>query len=111
MCIRDSELFCIRRGQLIGQTTMSSQSRLPTVTRLLERAFAGADQPEAATSIPREKVDEMHLLDTWLQRNDERLVVIQVDPAAPAASAETVLEALRRPVRAATRPGVRARAS
>jgi DNA polymerase-3 subunit epsilon len=105
------ELFCIRRGQLIGQTTMSSQSRLPTVTRLLERAFAGADQPEAATSIPREKVDEMHLLDTWLQRNDERLVVIQVDPAAPAASAETVLEALRRPVRAATRPGVRARAS
>ena len=24
----------------------------------------------------------MHLLDTWLQRNDERLVIVQVDPLA-----------------------------
>ena len=28
----------------------------------------------------------MHLLDTWLQRNDDRLTVIQVDAGAPAAS-------------------------
>jgi excinuclease UvrABC nuclease subunit len=104
------ELFCIRRGQLVGQVSISKQTRVTTIARVLERAFdaAGdAGDPSAAGAIPREKVDEMHMLDTWLQCHDDRLVVIQVDPDAPAASAEAILAAARRPIAA----GGRARAS
>jgi DNA polymerase-3 subunit epsilon len=109
------ELFCIRRGQLVSQATVSKQSRLTTIERALARAFetkGAAGEPEAESApIPREKVDEMHLLDTWLQRNDDRLVVISVDLAAPSASAESIAAAIRRPVAAAARAGGRARAS
>ena len=53
----------------------------------------------------------MHLLDTWLQRNDDRLTVISVDPAAPASAAEAILAAARAPLAAPAGPGRRARAS
>jgi DNA polymerase-3 subunit epsilon len=111
------EMFCIRRGQLVSQTALSRQTRLTTVERALERAFPTeivADEPAERAAIPRDKVDEMHLLDTWLQRNNERLVIVQVDPLAPAESAEAVVSAVRQPVpvRAAPRTRMaRARAS
>jgi len=109
------ELFCIRRGQLVSQASVSRQTHLATIERVLAHAFVteGAASDPAADSapIPREKVDEMHLLDTWLQRNDERLVVIPVDPSAPAASAEAVAAAVRRPLVTSARAGGRARAS
>jgi DNA polymerase-3 subunit epsilon len=89
------ELFCIRRGQLVGQTRLTRQTRLVTVERVLVAAYP-ADDPDAEMQrIAREKVDEMHLLDTWLQRNNDRLMVLQVDPKAPAVSAEAVMAAVR----------------
>jgi DNA polymerase III subunit epsilon len=104
------ELFCIRRGQVVGQTRVTRQTRLTTISRALTTAFA-VQPPEAeATGIAREKVDEMHLLDDWLKRNDGRLTVIQVDPAAPAASADAILAAVRAPA-ARPAPTDRARAS
>lgn len=124
------ELFVIRRGQLVGQVTLTRLTRLSTIVRALETAFAGDDAPAATMADPsasvgagsaspgsgpaartplrREKVDEMHLLDSWLQRNDERLTVVQVDPAAPAAAAEAVLAAARPPRAAGGRAGARA---
>ena len=110
------ELFWIRRGQLVGQARVTRQTRLGTVQRALEAAFANSMASDTAadpSAIPREKVDEMHLLDTWLQRNTDHLTVLQVDPAAPGDVAEAVLEAVRRaplPSRA-TGKGSRARAS
>jgi len=93
------ELFCIRRGQLVSQTTLSCQARLPTIARALDRAFADrgapAVEPSGRRSIPRDKVDEMHLLDTWLQHNAERLTVIPVDLAEPATAAGAISSALR----------------
>lgn len=105
------ELFCIRRGQLIGQATLTCQSRVTTVARALARAFRATDALEDATSIPREKVDEMHLLDTWLQRHDDHLIVLQVDLAEPSAAAEAVMNALRQPLAQASRSAASARAS
>jgi DNA polymerase-3 subunit epsilon len=92
------ELFCIRRGQLVSQSRLTRLTRLGTVARALGAAFADREPADAAEPIARAKVDEMHLLDTWLQRNDERLTVIQVDPSRPAASAEAILAAVRQPV-------------
>jgi DNA polymerase-3 subunit epsilon len=103
------ELFCIHRGQLVGQTRMTRQTHLGTIARALETAFTDDGLGADAGPIAREKVDEMHLLDTWLQRNDDRLTVIQVDAGAPAASAEAVLAAVRQP--APRVAGGRARAS
>jgi excinuclease UvrABC nuclease subunit len=107
------ELFWIRRGQLAGQTRLTHQTRLSTIARGLEATFAEMDAASEASPIAREKVDEMHLLDTWLQRNDDRLTVIQVDPADPTASAGAILAAARSPLAsAAERTGRRrARAS
>jgi excinuclease UvrABC nuclease subunit len=104
------ELFCIRRGQLVGQVRLTRQTRLATIARALESAFPAPDQAAEALPIAREKVDEMHLLDTWLQRNDDRLTVIQVDPTAPADSADAILEAVRQPL-ATSAASRRARAS
>jgi DNA polymerase-3 subunit epsilon len=104
------ELFCIRRGQLAGQARLTRQTRLGTIARALEMAFHDDRADDEATPIARERVDEMHLLDTWLQRNDERLTVVQVDLAVPAAAAEAILAAVRQPT-TSHRPGRRARAS
>ncbi|MGE3910525.1 MAG: exonuclease domain-containing protein [Chloroflexota bacterium] len=103
------ELFCIRRGQLVGQTRLTRQTRISTVARVLAATFVESEADSAP--IAREKVDEMHLLDTWLQRNDDRLTVIQVDPMAPAASAEAILAAVRQLPQVAAASGRRARAS
>ena len=104
------ELFWIRRGQLAGQTRLTRQTRLSTIARGLESAFADTDAATEGSPIAREKVDEMHLLDTWLQRNDDRLTVIQVDPADPAASAEAILAAARAPIPVPARSAGRGRA-
>jgi len=105
------ELFWIRRGQLAGQTRLTRQTRLVTIERALVGTFASDDAPSEGSPIAREKVDEMHLLDTWLQRNDDHLTVIQVDPAAPASSAEAILSAARSPLTPAAGASRRARAS
>lgn len=107
------ELFCIRRGQVAGQSRLTRQTRLGTIARALETAFAAEEPAADGLPIAREKVDEMHLLDTWLQRNDDRLTVIHVDPTAPAASANAIMTAVRTPVATPVRSGAggRARAS
>lgn len=107
------EVFWIRRGQLVGQALVTRQTRLATVTRALEQAFPPATPAEDSATIAREKVDEMHLLDTWLQRNDERLTVVPVHPGSPGSSAEAILAAVRQPGLGAHRTGSgqRARAS
>jgi DNA polymerase-3 subunit epsilon len=107
------ELFWIRRGQLVGQARVTRQTRVSTIARALEAAFLESESPAEGAAIARDKVDEMHLLDTWLQRNSDQLTVLQVDPAAPAALAEEILAAVRRlplPARSAGK-GSRARAS
>jgi len=104
------ELFCIRRGQVVSQTRVTRQTRLATIVRALEAAFAERVPDAAILRIAREKVDEMHLLDDWLRRNDARLTVMQVDPSAPGTSAEAVQAAVRTPVARAL-PSGRARAS
>jgi excinuclease UvrABC nuclease subunit len=107
------ELFCIRRGQLVGQTRVTRQTRLSTIGRALESVFVEDDVSAESLPIGRDKVDEMHLLDQWLQRNDDRLTVIHVDPTAPADSADAVLAAVRATSAEAVRTGSRgsARAS
>lgn len=104
------ELFWIRRGQLAGQVRVTRQTRLATIERALVAIFAEDDQAIGSSPIAREKVDEMHLLDTWLQRNDDRLTVIQVDPATPAASADAILAAVRSPLASSGRAAPRGRA-
>jgi DNA polymerase III subunit epsilon len=105
------EIFWIRRGQLVGQTRVTRQTRPSTVERALTVTYAEEEAEAVNQPIPREKVDEMHLLDTWLQRNDERLTVISVDIADPLAAAASILAAARQSL-AVTRPGGRrARAS
>ena len=104
------ELFSIRRGQLAGQARLTRQIRLVTIERALRTTFAEDDAVADGVPIAREKVDEMHLLDTWLQRNDDRLTVIPVDPAAPAAAASAILAAARAPL-APSATNRRARAS
>jgi len=104
------ELFLIRRGQLGGQIRLSRQTRLTTVERTLLATFADGDVSSQGQPIGREKVDEMHLLDTWLQRNDDRLTVIQVDPADAAASAAAIVTAARAPLAAPARTAGRGRA-
>ncbi len=102
------ELFVIRRGQLAGQTRVTRQTRVTTIARALDGAFVADDSAADGARIAREKVDEMHLLDTWLQRSHDRLTVIHLDPESPGASAEAVLAAVRQPLPAT---GRRARAS
>ena len=92
------ELFWIRRGQLAGQARLTRQTRLVTIERALLATFAGDPTAADESPIAREKVDEMHLLDTWLQRNDDKLTVIQVDPATPSATADAILAAARAPL-------------
>jgi DNA polymerase-3 subunit epsilon len=104
------ELFCIRRGQVVGQTRVTRQTRLTTIARALEAPFAERAPDAEVGMIDRAKVDEMHLLDEWLRRQDTRLTVIPLDPAAPGASAEAVLAAVRAPL-AQSQPTGRARAS
>ena len=106
------EAFWIRRGQLVGQTRLTRQTRVTTVARALTVAFADPGPEVDGLPIARDKVDEMHLLDTWLQRNDERLTVIQVDQASPASAADAILAAVRQqPAPATVSAGRRARAS
>ena len=107
------ELFCIRRGQLAGQTRLTRQTRRSTIARALETVFADDDSAADTLPIARDKVDEMHLLDTWLQRNDDRLTVTHVDPTRPTASADAVMAAVRTPAPSSARTGTsgRARAS
>jgi excinuclease ABC subunit C len=105
------ELFCIRRGELVGQTRLTRLTRVGTIARVLSTTFADYEgSPAERRPIAREKVDEMHLLDTWLQRNDDRLTVFHVDPAEPAASAQAILTAVRAPVSAPPQTGARANA-
>jgi DNA polymerase-3 subunit epsilon len=104
------ELFCIRRGQVVRQTRVTRQTRLTTIVRALEESFAEPAPDAVASPIAREKVDEMHLLDDWLRRNDGRLTVVPIDPSAPAASADAIQAAVRQPVARAL-PAGRARAS
>ncbi|MCC6176911.1 MAG: GIY-YIG nuclease family protein [Chloroflexi bacterium] len=96
------ELFFIRRGQVVGQMTVSAQARTASIERALGRAFAG----EVETTVTREKVDEMHLLDGWLKRHTERLAVVHVDLSNPADAAPAVAAALRTPL--ATQTSARA---
>jgi len=108
------EVFWIRRGQLVGQTRVTRQTRVTTIARALTVTFADRGAEADGAPIARDKVDEMHLLDTWLQRNDERLTVIQVDQESPASAADAILAAVReQPIPAATSAagGRRARAS
>jgi DNA polymerase-3 subunit epsilon len=107
------EVFWIRRGQLVGQMRLTRQTRVTTIERALSAAFADPGAAVDGLPIARDKVDEMHLLDTWLQRNDERLTVIQVDQASPASAAAEIMAAVRQqPVVAApAATGRRARAS
>jgi len=88
---RACEAFFIRAGLLVGQATISTATRPTTVARELALAFAGA----APATFTREKVDEMHLLDTWLRRHTERLVLVPVDPEAPSAAADALLDSVR----------------
>ncbi|MCC7369509.1 MAG: GIY-YIG nuclease family protein [Chloroflexi bacterium] len=104
------EVFWIRRGQLAGQARVTRQTRQVTVERALGMIY-GDSAASAQLPIPREKVDEMHLLDTWLQRNDERLTVIQVDAADPASAAPAILAAVRQATTSASGTARRARAS
>ena len=89
------ELFCIRRGQLAGQTRLTRLTRRGTIARTLDSVFLTPEDADDGSRIAREKVDEMHLLDQWLRRNDDRLTVIQVDPDAPADAVEAILAAVR----------------
>lgn len=84
------ELFLIRAGQLVRQLGIGASVRRQTLSRALESAFT---QPPPAVS--REKVDEMHLLDTWLQRQKERATVLEVDPTHPAGSVDAIVRAVR----------------
>jgi excinuclease ABC subunit C len=104
------ELFCIRRGQVVSQTRVTRLTRPATIERVLAAAYA--EQPPDAEAVPiaREKVDEMHLLDDWLRRNDGRLTVVPVDPSTPAAAADAIVAAVRQPLPSAA-PARRARAS
>jgi len=96
----DRELFIIRRGQVVGQLRLTRLTRVATIARALNAAFT--DNADAASTAPliigRDKVDEMHLLDTWLQRNDDRLTTVTLDPAVPGAAAEAVQAIVRQSV-------------
>jgi hypothetical protein len=95
---------------VVGQTRVTRQTRVTTIARALEAGFAERDSDAEAAPIDRAKVDEMHLLDDWLRRNDTRLAVIALDPLEPGAAAESVLAAVRAQA-ARSQPAGRARAS
>jgi len=85
------ELFFIRAGRLVHQTTATTATRATTLTRSLQRVYHAV----APNVVTRDVVDEMHLLDGWLRRHRDELTIVEIDPGDFAPALEQITAALR----------------
>ena len=85
------ELFFIRAGRLVHQTTATTATRAATLARSLRTVY----QAIGSNVVTRDVVDEMHLLDGWLRRHSHELTIVEVDPVDLTPTLEQITAALR----------------
>ena len=86
------ELFAIREGLLAEQRRVTAAISEEELTSWLMALYAGRAPPRPA--VRNDELDELHIIASWLRREEGHHLRVPVDPADPAASARPLVQAI-----------------
>ncbi len=91
-----ARLFLVRHGRLARETSVPLRSRAATLTRLLSDVY----QCQQAGLVSRDELDDVLILDAWLQRHRDLAYEVPVPSTSPREAVAPLLSALAQLARA-----------